>query len=280
MRLFDYAGAEHYCKALAAAPASAVGSLKSYHNALTKSVRVFNEGTPRFDERRIAALHDVERQLFLGASNYLRALDLLISSAAPWAHVTLYYSAFFSANAILGMFGGWIDAPKRIVEVHTSTIGTQSLVLRKNVASPKPYTGSHRVFWDFFYDSRGQIAPWVKPALRPTLEPVMGDPIWQISRRNDVNYDAEIAHHAVSVFPPTLNSVNFRRSLSGPLATQLDVSEGLLLIAFDFAREFGLDSFALATLGVGKRKDCIKRLIVDAKLPKLVAQSKAAALVR
>ncbi len=95
-----------------------------------------------------------------------------------------------------------------------------------------------------------------------------------------MNYDARLAYDVVSAFPSKLNATNFRKSLGGALSTQVQVTEAMLMVAFDFARDFKLDSYALTALGVGKRGDCIKRLITQAKLPKLVAQSKMAALGR
>jgi len=136
------------------------------------------------------------------------------------------------------------------------------------------------MFWDIFYDSCKTIVPWAPPAHQFALQPVNSDPTWLISRRNDVNYDSSIAYDAILRFPGTLNKTDFRRSLVGEVATQLRVTESLLVVAFDFAREFHVDSFALSGLGVGKRKDCVRRLIADARLPKLVEQSKIASMAR
>jgi hypothetical protein len=69
---------------------------------------VLTEGTAHFTAHRVSTLNAIERWLLFGVGDYRRALDMLIPSAAPWAHVTLYYSSFFAANAILGMFGVWV----------------------------------------------------------------------------------------------------------------------------------------------------------------------------
>jgi len=248
--------------------------LRGYHDALPNSIHVFQEGSSRFVERRIVALHDVERHLFLAASNYLRALGLLVSSAAPWAHVTLYYASFFAAKALVGMFGGWIDGSKRIVEVQASTPGAQVLVLRRNVKAPNGYQGSHRAFWDFFYDAVRCVQPWVDPQWSLALVPVNGDRAWQISARNEVNYDTRVAFDVVAKFPTALDRKNFRNSLTGPVATQLQVTEAMLLVAFKFARELHVESQVFSPFEGGKRGACIQALIVDAGLPELIAQSR------
>lgn len=281
MQLFDLVGARHYCRPLPTAQTTLPPSLSTFHDSLATSVKTFKEGTPEFEERRVVALHDVERLLFLAASNYLRALDLLVASAAPWAHVTLYYSSFFGAQALVGMFGGWIDAPDRIVQVQTNAPLSQELVLKKKVKSPNLYGGSHRMFWDFFYDACTPMINWTTDAAHHfALTPVSSVRTWQIDERNDVNYDARTAYDAVTAFPGKLNATNFRKSLSGSIVTQLEVTEGMLLLAFEFARDFKIDSHALAALNVGKRPDCIKRLVAQAKLPKLASQSKMAAFSR
>jgi hypothetical protein len=255
--------------------------LSTYHDALPTSTKVFKEGTADFEDRRIVALHDIERQMFLAASNYLRSLDLLVASSAPWAHVTLYYASFFGAQALVGMFGGWIDAPDRIVHVQVNAKGSQELVLKRKPKSPSVYHGSHRMFWDFFYEAVAPLANWTtNPAHLLALNPVSGARTWQIDERNDVNYDARTAYDAVKAFPSKLNAANFRKSLSGSIVTQLEVTEGMLLLASEYARDFKLDSHALAALNVGKRPDCIKRLVMQAKLPKLVTQSKMVTLAR
>jgi hypothetical protein len=96
--------------------------------------------------------------------------------------VTLYYSSFFAANAILGMFGAWSHL-KRLVDVESGIPNSQVLRIAKNVKSPNGYSGSHQVFWDLFYEGYNTISPWIPNQLQSTTAPVNNDRIWQIAAR-------------------------------------------------------------------------------------------------
>src|SRR5579864_6768929 len=149
MRLFDITEARHFCRALPAHQPGVGQSLATFH----KNLRVtrLTEGTPYFEIHRVSLLNAVERWILFGVADYRRALDMFIPSNAAWAHVTLYYSSFFGANAILGMFGAWVHY-ERLVDVDLGTPTNQILRVSKPVHSPSGYKGSHRVFWDLFYE--------------------------------------------------------------------------------------------------------------------------------
>src|SRR5262245_56287838 len=106
MNLFDLTpGAEHFCRPLTIPPASPPQSIKALVDSF-HSVSHLKEGDPRFEVYRLSLLSSIERWLLYSVAHYRRALEMLVPASAPWAHVTLYYASFFSANAILGMFGG------------------------------------------------------------------------------------------------------------------------------------------------------------------------------
>jgi len=141
----------------------------------------------------------VERWILFGVADYRRALDMLIPSNAPWAHVTLYYSGFFGANAILEMFGGWIDH-ERMVDVDQGQPNSQMLKVTRRPKSPNGYQGSHRVLWDYFYEGCNTIGPWVPTELQTAITPVNGDRRWLTNTRNDVNYDMHGAYTGAGFF--------------------------------------------------------------------------------
>jgi hypothetical protein len=127
MQLFDVPQAKHFCKPLTAHLPGVGQSLVSLHDNLTHVMRL-SEGTQHFEAHRVSILNSVERWILFGLADYRRALDMLIPSNAPWAHVTLYYSSFFAANAILGMFGVWIDL-RRVIDVEQGTPNSKFCVL-------------------------------------------------------------------------------------------------------------------------------------------------------
>jgi len=268
MRLFDIAEAHHFCKPLPAHVPGRGQSLVTFHNTL-RTARL-TEGSPYFEVHRVSLLNAVERWILFGIAGYRRALDMFIPSSAPWAHVTLYYSSFFAANAILGMFGAWVHF-ERLVDVDNGTVHNQVLRIRKKVRSPSGYSGSHKVFWDFFYEGCHTISPWVRAELQPAIQPVNSDPVWQIAARNEVNYDMFKAFDGANRFSTSFNPKKLA-SLTGPLRQQLDVTEGMLKLALYFANSFGLNSFPYEGLGTGARSKVLRALVTKVP-PNLTTQS-------
>lgn len=268
MRLFDITEARHFCMALPAYVPGAAQSLAEFHNSL-RATRLI-EGTTDFEIHRVSLLNAVERWILFGIADYRRALDMFIPSNAPWAHVTLYYSSFFAANAILGMFGTWVHF-ERLVDVEKGAATNQVLRITKRAQPPSGYKGSHQVFWDFFYEGCNTISPWVPNELQPVTAPVNNDRIWQVTARNEVNYDMFRAFDGAMRLNNSFNPRKLRL-LRGPLGQQLDVTEGMLKLAIYFAKLFRVNSFAYEGLGTGARAKVLRALVT--KVPSgLVTQS-------
>jgi hypothetical protein len=256
---------------------AAVGtqSLRTFHGAIPKSVAVISEGQTRFQVHQINLLSSVDQWLLFAMAHYRRAMDMLVPASAPWAHVTSYYASFFAANAILGMFGGWIGQTHdgmRVVDVEHAIPGAQELRIHRKLPSPNGAVGSHRAFWDFFYDAVASIAAWAPPPLAIALNPVNGDFAWQIALRNDVNYDMFSAWDAAKLFYGTFNSSRLT-SLSGPLQLQFEASERLIKLALQFATNVGLATRALEGCGQIGTVAQVRRRLSAQRPPQLVAQS-------
>ena len=258
MRVFDITEARYFCRPLAAHMPGVGQSLPDFHDKLGKARLV--EGDNDFEIHRISLLNAVERWILFGVADYRRALDMFIPSNAPWAQVTLYYSSFFAANAILGMFGAWAHI-KRLVDVENGSVTSQVLRITKKFKSPTGYTGSHQVFWDIFYDGYNSISPWIPSHLQGPTAPVNSDRAWQIDARNQVNYDMFRAFESASSLEKTFNPRKLRTSLRGPLAQQLEVTEGMLKLAIYFANDFGVSSFPYEGLGTGFRPKVLRALV-------------------
>ena len=269
MHVLDIGEAGHFCRPLPAHQPGVGQSLAAFHRSLTRQTRLV-EGTSYFEVHRVSLLNAVERWILFGVADYRRALDMFIPSNAPWAHVTLYYSSFFAANAILGMFGVWLNH-ERLVDVESGTANSQILRIARRPKSPSGYTGSHQIFWDFFYDGYSIISPWVPIELQAATAPVNSDRVWQITARNEVNYDMQGAFEGARFVGDHFNPKKLR-SLSGPLGQQLDVSEGMLKLAIYFAKLLKVSSFAYEGLATGGRSKVVRELVSKAT-PGLVNQS-------
>ena len=268
MQLFDITEAKHFCTPLTSYRPGVGQSLVSFHNGL-RATRL-SEGTIHFDAHRVSILNAVERWILFGIADYRRAIEMLIPSNAPWAHVTLYYSSFFAANAILGMFGAWIHS-ERVIDVERGTPNSQILRISRQVRSPSGFKGSHKVFWDFFYEGCAIITPWVPASFQYVVAPVNNDRAWQINARNDVNYDTFVAFDSAKLFDSSFNPKRLR-SVGGSLGQQLEVSEGMLRLAVYFANHLGVSSFPFEGLGTGNRSKIMRALVTKVP-PALRTQS-------
>jgi hypothetical protein len=251
-------------------------SLSAFHSA-HKGIHRVQEGTPHFEIHRTNLLMSAERWLLYSVTHYRRALEMLVPSSAPWAQVTLYYSAFFGANCLLAMFGAWVGqtiSGTIAVDVEKGAPGQQELkiVRGSNAKSPTGARGSHRIFWDFFYDSVPTISAWVPSNLAAALSPVNGDYAWQISARNEVNYDMFHAWQASKHFFSTFRNARLK-TLSGPLQLQLEMTEQLTRLTIHFARELALSAVALADCGFTGDRIQILRRLVKQQVPALLNQS-------
>ncbi len=276
MRLLDLPHARYFCSPSAAVVTQvSAQSLRAFHASLPKGVTRISEGQLNFQVHQVNVLLSVDRWLMFAMSHYRRAIDMLIPASAPWAHVTLYYASFFAANAVLGMFGGWIGYTQdgiRVVDVEHGVPGTQELRIHRRLSSPSGATGSHRVFWDFFYDSAASISAWAPTPLAAALSPINGDIAWQIAERNDVNYDMFNAWDSAKLLHNTFKPSRLK-SLRGPLQLQFEASERLLKLALRFALDVGISTSGLEGCSqIGTASQARKRLAAQ-RPPQLVTQS-------
>lgn len=277
MRLFDLPQAKHFCASVPPAGHGLEQSLPAFH-AAHRSLSSLREGAQPFEIHRANLLMSAERWLLYSVTHYRRALEMLVPASVPWAQVTLYYSAFFGANSLLGMFGAWVGQTTNgtaiAVDVERGSPGQQELKIFRgtNARSPTGVRGSHRIFWDFFYDSVPTIAAWVPPRLSAALSPVNGDYAWQIASRNEVNYNMFHAWVASARFFSTFQNAKLK-TLSGPLQLQLEVSEQIIRLSLHFAEELALSSSALANCGFKGDRKLVQRRLVKQQTPSLLNQS-------
>ena len=261
MSLLGVTEAKYFCSKFGGTIGSAAGSFRTWSRSLGGS-SVITEPSIGYDELRDLSLREVERLIFLAASQYRRSFDLQIASAASWAHVTLYYGTFYAAQALLGMFGAWDLQNQRVLEVVNGTPGSQKFKVVKNLSAGN---GSHQRFWDHYYHVVPPLSAGVDPNVRLALQPVLGSAHWLTSTRNDLNYDSFSAIRLVEQHQVRFRRSKFRTTLPGVLATQFQIMEAMLSIVTAFARQFAIAADALSLLTpVGSRRAKMKKLIMEA----------------
>lgn len=284
MKIFGINEAFHYCKEFSSESGISEDSILDFTFNHMSSQTLLREGTQYFKEYRACSLRNVERYLFLAASHYRRFLDLLYPSSSHWAYVTAYYGTFYSAYAILGMFGGGYYG-KFCIGVKSSTIGKQELIKKKvGIQRGNEYTtynGSHDRFWDIFYKSTATLKPVIPPHLVPALNPVNGIINWQTTNRNRVNYDTFEAFTLGEEFLRTYSKSQFPSCLSGVLGTQYGIFETMLELAFYFADQFNLKTDVYSLFRIpGNRKVQIRKLVYDLKRNELTRFTKKDLLIK
>ncbi len=277
MRPFSIRGASHYCGSFRPKPGIAEQSPEEFWEARLGSAQSMYEGTSLFDEYRACALRDAERSLFLSASHYRRALDLMIPSSSHWAQVTLYYGAFLAARALLGMLGCGVIY-NYVIHVGRSTPGSQELTVERMGSGEGRYfvteRGSHKRFWEIFYQAISPMRRLVDAKYETALVPVSSRHTWLIDQRNQVNYRTTASLKVAREFQGAFTEGEFPDSLPGSLQTQYKVSEGLLASGCSFARRFGLTTDALDFLGSSSPfADVVGHHIYDLAIPDLVGRT-------
>lgn len=282
MRLFDPAHALHYCSRPIASGGGILQSLRSLHQT-TRSGSLLAEGSARYDLHRANALAATERWLMYSACLYRRSIEMLVPALAPWAHVSLYYASYFSANAILAMHGAWVSSVRSrtiIVDVEAGAPGSQCLRVTSGsgAMSPNGARGSHRIFWDHYYGSASVLTAWVPPKMASAFQPVNGTYHWQTDARNEANYDMHQAWESSKLMATAFNPARLK-SLSGPMAVQMEACEVLCRTAIHFAKAYKLDVGGLAGGGFDGDRSAITRRLTKQRPPSLLNQSKFDELV-
>ena len=168
------------------------------------------------------------------------------------------------------MFGAWVHL-ERVIDVEQGTPNSQILRIARKIRSPSGFRGSHKVFWDYFYEGCTIIAPWIPMSFQSVIVPVNNDRAWQINARNDVNYDTFVAFDSAKLSDSSFNPKKLR-SVGGSLRQQLEVTEGMLRLAVYFANHLGVNSFPFEGLGTGNRAKIMRALVTKVP-PALRTQS-------
>ena len=271
MQIFTEDEARYFCHEFDRVQGNVAESIIDYRKRELRAQRSLSESSQKFNDFRSYLLRDVERCLFMAASNYYATHRQLSPGFASWAHVTSYYAAYYSARAILGMFGIYIDAPNIIVDVSVGNIGSQELRVTTNKNTIELMLGGirgpHKQFWSAYYQVGTLLHSYVTdPVLRVAISPVSASNTWQIDNRNDVNYDMIKSVDLICQFENTFKRTSFPNGLPGILNTQFKITEATLLLAFKYAKEFALNTDALDSLpGSKSLRAKVNRYIIKSR---------------
>jgi hypothetical protein len=267
VKLLDPIEAAHYVGSFSRSLGAAASSHKNYCYTQLRGHVSLAEGSAAFSEYRDCTLRESERCLLLSIVNYRRSLNMMTPASSSWAAVTLYYTGFFAASALLGMFGGWVLGGQRVMSVLDGSIGRQRIESIRQITT---YRGSHQQFWDAFYVAIAPLQVWLTTAQQVAVTPVVSSPTWLIDTRNNLNYDAYTAVSLASSFQQSAGVTRFPTRLPGTLSTMFSISLGLLELAVHYARQLKLRTDALDQLDPpGHRIAKIRKLILDVVPPRL-----------
>jgi hypothetical protein len=244
---FTLNGAKHFCR-----PAGAMGRVppQSFRDLVSqKSTRgTLLEGKGVFEDFRTQALREIDRQLFLALSNYRRSRDLMLYSSASWSWVTLYYSSFHAASALLGCLGVTVDSSFNgtLIDVLAEGVGNQSLYVRPCPRTgPTGHGGSHGCFWDAYYYYMAHFKGALPPKIQAAADLVSSSETWQIDQRNQVNYDTFVSLETCSKFNAGFDHSRFPACLEKNFATQHNTTVLILDAAMWIAHTAGLQTDVL-----------------------------------
>jgi hypothetical protein len=268
---FTLNGAKHFCRSIDPLTKPAIESFRDIiEHRLQRGVRLV-EGTPEFEEFRVQAIREVDRQLFLAVSNHRRAEDLLVASSASWSWVTMYYSSYHAASTILGCLGVTVNPgfDGVLIDVARESAGSQTLNVRPcPKRGPTIPGGSHRAFWDFFYHYMASFKGTLPPSIKSVADPVARNPAWQIERRNSVNYDTFVAINECAKFSAGFHSTSFPACLDPDFGVQRSTTVAMVDAALWLTNEVGLRTDAWEAVSPkGSRRQRLEAAIQRVRPP-------------
>lgn len=257
MNLLSLPQAQQFVQSFGLAPTARGRSVEEILLALNKASKV-KAGTQQYGEFRDALLRHAEAGLLLSTSNFRRSLEMIHGSSASWAHVTLYYSAWYSAQSISAMLGGLLYG-KWSVEVVSDHSGSYIQVSKLHQPG-----GQHERFWQAYFGGIQSFRAWIPANLRYTVDPYNQEPTWMSDARNVVSYRLLRALEAGIDLNAVFDTAAFPNCLSGSLGIQYEATIGLLELAFWLCREVRLQTGVLTWLGNGATRKSILESILSA----------------
>jgi hypothetical protein len=249
MKPLSHTGATHFVQNFSSNVAVSTMGVNDYLDNNVQGITTFAEGTTHYDELRDCLLRETERSLLMANNCYARSLDGLRGNSAYWSLVGLYYAAFYSAKAVLGIHGCWMGGPKKWIEVIDSNPGAQKIIFRKqSYPNNAGNSGTHKITWMAFYNSMAHLTSWYTSQNNTlAMYPVNANSTWLIDTRNDYNYYPYEAFQLMTEFQSSFDPSDIPNCFGGKLQTMLQVSKAFICFSKDVCTQHGLKTDVCST---------------------------------
>jgi len=130
--------------------------------------------------------------------------SLVWEGKLTWAIVTFYYSSFFAVHALVRLQDeSLVRIQNRYYRVRAGRPGSNDFDIR-SVANGR----SHQAIWNLYHHLYSKF-PWPTGEFLPITSPA--DPLWDIGRRSDANYDLAKGYGELRMTPADIRREIKRR---------------------------------------------------------------------
>jgi hypothetical protein len=249
MQILTPSGARYFCQGFSADASTTHCTVKDFIKRRPKSMRSVGEGAADFAALRDCLLREADRSLFLSNALYANVLQANRESTSWWSHVTLYYSAFFAAQGLLAMHGGWLIDRNSWIEVTNASPGAVELTINRTIhpqLAGTPPGSTHKSFWRVFYWAVRSLHTHAPTSLAFALSPIMSRDSWLIDSRNEYNYQSTKAFDSINEFINGYDPLNIPRSLPRHLQVIDNAASALLELGVKWRNSYNLAADVLA----------------------------------
>jgi hypothetical protein len=139
------------------------------------------------------------------------------------------------------MLGCWLKDKNRWLEAESQSPGMQKLTYRKS-SYPSKQSGTHRLFWEAYYDATSHLSPWLGPKEVLAVTPFKASKTWLSDTRNRLNYDSSEAFALMQDFSRRFDPARIPGCFPGTLGSMLTLASSFLVLAAHLANTFGLST--------------------------------------
>lgn len=230
-----------------------------FTNEIDNRRKIFTDTDGTLQPIAYLLLKEAESSYYLALSNFVRGLEILGTGLGNWAHVTFYYSCFYSAKSILSLHGGWGKDYARKYWVSQVDLASQNKLKLIEWKHNGNKINSHRAFWSYYYASMRNIINTVPSQYSPALSPINNDVFWMTKTRNNLNYKINDALKINSNVLLNLDENNFPYCLPQEIANQYNQAKNLIAFTNYLLEYFNINTDAFNCISSGKNRNDVLR---------------------